>query len=93
MRVAALYLPLLGIVMDAIPQLNCASASSMNRPSAAMGYDDAELDGPPVNQTVAMAIAGTSVYARSDAKVESTPLQVPLTHRRSNAASARCPQQ
>lgn len=76
MRVAALYLPLLGIVMDAIPQLNCQNANSINRPSAAMGDDESDIDGNPVNQTVAMAIAGTSVYARSDAKVESTPLQV-----------------
>ncbi|XP_022087787.1 dedicator of cytokinesis protein 7-like isoform X2 [Acanthaster planci] len=89
MRVAALYLPLLGIVMDAIPQLNCPSASSTNRPSAAMGYDDAELDGYPVNQSVAMAIAGTSVYARSDAKVESTPLQRPPSHTRLSEESTK----
>ncbi|XP_038048648.1 dedicator of cytokinesis protein 7-like isoform X3 [Patiria miniata] len=89
MRVAALYLPLLGIIMDAIPQLNCHSASTVNRPSAAMGYDDAEIDGSPVNQSVAMAIAGTSVYARSDAKVESTPLQRPPSHTRLSEESTR----
>ncbi|XP_033636293.1 dedicator of cytokinesis protein 7-like isoform X4 [Asterias rubens] len=89
MRVAALYLPLLGIVMDAIPQLNCQNANSINRPSAAMGDDESDIDGNPVNQTVAMAIAGTSVYARSDAKVESTPLQRPPSHTRLSEESTR----
>lgn len=60
MRVAALYLPLLGIIIDALPQLNCAAVDPKARPSASFGeMDDVDV---PMNQSVAMAIAGTSIF-------------------------------
>ncbi|KAJ8040484.1 Dedicator of cytokinesis protein 7 [Holothuria leucospilota] len=77
-RVAALYLPLLGICMDALPQINCSNADPKARPSATIGYDLEPT--APLNQTVAMAIAGTSVYARDNRQDSSVPLQRAQSH-------------
>lgn len=53
-RVAALYLPLLGIVIDALPQLH--------------GYRAEETEG--LNPDVAMAIATSSVSSRYETRPE-----------------------
>uniref|UniRef100_A0A8C6W157 Dedicator of cytokinesis 7 n=1 Tax=Nothobranchius furzeri TaxID=105023 RepID=A0A8C6W157_NOTFU len=54
-RVAMLYLPLIGIVMETLPQLHDFTGTSSN------GGEETEGEGNSmINQTVAMAIAGTS---------------------------------
>ncbi|XP_071486500.1 dedicator of cytokinesis protein 7-like [Diadema antillarum] len=69
MRVAALYLPLLGIITDALPQLTCGSVDPKHRPSAALGeMEDTDV---PLNQSVAMAIAGTSIYTGATERTDS----------------------
>ncbi|XP_052826042.1 dedicator of cytokinesis protein 7 isoform X2 [Octopus bimaculoides] len=57
-RLAALYLPLIGIVIDGLPQLYDPNLTSRSRNS----YQDEE--GDRINQHVAMAIAGSSVCER-----------------------------
>ncbi|XP_059922380.1 dedicator of cytokinesis protein 7 isoform X18 [Gadus macrocephalus] len=66
-RVALLYLPLIGIVMEALPQLHDFTESHVQwgRPGCpqggAAGGSGEEADGDVlISQTVAMAIAGTS---------------------------------
>lgn len=61
-RVAMLYLPLIGIVMETVPQLYdfTESLNQRGRPCAA-GEDHDGDGGSMISQTVAMAIAGTSV--------------------------------
>ncbi|XP_036834538.1 dedicator of cytokinesis protein 7 isoform X10 [Oncorhynchus mykiss] len=68
-RVATLYLPLIGIVMETLPQLHdfTESHNQWGRPGGAQGAaggaggDESGEDGNSmISQTVAMAIAGTS---------------------------------
>ncbi|KAK2540532.1 Dock7 [Columba guinea] len=62
-RVAMLYLPLIGVIMEAVPQLYdfTESHNQRGRPSC-VAVDDYESEGGSmISQTVAMAIAGTSV--------------------------------
>nr|XP_023650277.1 dedicator of cytokinesis protein 7 isoform X11 [Paramormyrops kingsleyae] len=62
-RVAMLYLPLIGIVMETLPQLHdfTESHNQWGRPGTT-GVDDHEADANSmISQTVAMAIAGTPV--------------------------------
>ncbi|KAL5022031.1 hypothetical protein ScPMuIL_001186 [Solemya velum] len=58
-RLASLYLPLIGIVIDAFPQLYDPYLDGRYRNS--MNWEGEE--GDKINQDVAMAIAGTSVFA------------------------------
>uniref|UniRef100_A0A2K6F2B7 Dedicator of cytokinesis 7 n=1 Tax=Propithecus coquereli TaxID=379532 RepID=A0A2K6F2B7_PROCO len=62
-RVAMLYLPLIGIIMETVPQLHdfTETHNQRGRPIC-IATDDFESDsGNMISQTVAMAIAGTSV--------------------------------
>uniref|UniRef100_A0A8C6TBE8 Dedicator of cytokinesis 7 n=1 Tax=Neogobius melanostomus TaxID=47308 RepID=A0A8C6TBE8_9GOBI len=67
-RVAMLYLPLIGIVMESLPQLHdfTESHNQWGRPGAPQGTivsgsgEEAEGEANIISQTVAMAIAGTS---------------------------------
>uniref|UniRef100_A0A668A9U7 Dedicator of cytokinesis 7 n=1 Tax=Myripristis murdjan TaxID=586833 RepID=A0A668A9U7_9TELE len=59
-RVAMLYLPLIGIVMETLPQLHDFTGGPQGAAAGASG-EEAEGDGNSmISQTVAMAIAGTS---------------------------------
>ncbi|XP_075688862.1 dedicator of cytokinesis protein 7 isoform X15 [Rhinoderma darwinii] len=61
-RVAMLYLPLIGIVMETVPQLYDFTETHNQRGRPCMAGEDHEGDGGSmISQTVAMAIAGTSV--------------------------------
>ncbi|XP_040264247.1 dedicator of cytokinesis protein 7 isoform X4 [Bufo bufo] len=62
-RVAMLYLPLIGIVMETVPQLYdfTETQNQRGRPNCAAGEDHEGDGGNMISQTVAMAIAGTSV--------------------------------
>ncbi|XP_069088638.1 dedicator of cytokinesis protein 7 isoform X8 [Pleurodeles waltl] len=61
-RVALLYLPLIGIVMETFPQLYDFTENHNQRGRSGISSDDYETDGGSmISQTVAMAIAGTSV--------------------------------
>uniref|UniRef100_A0A4W3IFN6 Dedicator of cytokinesis 7 n=1 Tax=Callorhinchus milii TaxID=7868 RepID=A0A4W3IFN6_CALMI len=66
-RVALLYLPLIGIIMEAVPQLYDFTEPHSQRCRPNLGLaDDGELEsGAVINQTVAMAIAGASVPQHS----------------------------
>ncbi|XP_023370872.1 dedicator of cytokinesis protein 7 [Otolemur garnettii] len=62
-RVAMLYLPLIGVIMETVPQLHdfTETHNQRGRPMC-IATDDYESDsGTMISQTVAMAIAGTSV--------------------------------
>jgi len=60
-RIAKLYVPLIGIVIDALPQLFIESRPSLQlQDSIDTGRVD---DSRGIDQTVAMAIAGSSVYS------------------------------
>ncbi|XP_047669057.1 dedicator of cytokinesis protein 7 isoform X21 [Tachysurus fulvidraco] len=59
-RVAMLYLPLIGIVMETLPQLHDFTES--HNQWGRLGVDEQEAEGNSmISQSVAMAIAGTSV--------------------------------
>ncbi|XP_053325502.1 dedicator of cytokinesis protein 7 isoform X3 [Spea bombifrons] len=62
-RVAMLYLPLIGIVMETVPQLYdfTESLNQRGRSNCSSGEDHENEGGSMISQTVAMAIAGTSV--------------------------------
>lgn len=70
-RVAALYLPLLGIIMDALPQLHGYQMETRNRILVAPTLDDEPQSG--INQSVAMAIAGTSSFGTKTNGTETYP--------------------
>ena len=57
-RVAALYLPLIGIVMDILPQLYDPNVESRSR--TVQRSKETEYQG--IDQSIAMAIAGSTVY-------------------------------
>ncbi|KAH0618546.1 hypothetical protein JD844_017865 [Phrynosoma platyrhinos] len=62
-RVATLYLPLIGVIMESVPQLYdfTESHNQRGRPSCTAAEDYESEGGSMISQTVAMAIAGTSV--------------------------------
>ncbi|XP_041446320.1 dedicator of cytokinesis protein 7 isoform X1 [Xenopus laevis] len=62
-RVAILYLPLIGIVMETVPQLYdfTESHNQRGRPNCTTADDHDGDGGSMISQSVAMAIAGTSV--------------------------------
>ncbi|XP_053549636.1 dedicator of cytokinesis protein 7 isoform X9 [Bombina bombina] len=62
-RVAMLYLPLIGIVMETVPQLYdfTETLNQRGRPNCATVDEHESEGGNMISQTVAMAIAGTSV--------------------------------
>ncbi|XP_064187973.1 dedicator of cytokinesis protein 7 isoform X19 [Anguilla rostrata] len=62
-RVAMLYLPLIGIVMETLPQLHdfTESHNQWGRPGGAGGEEHEGEGNSIISQTVAMAIAGTPV--------------------------------
>uniref|UniRef100_A0A8B9CZ56 Dedicator of cytokinesis 7 n=1 Tax=Anser brachyrhynchus TaxID=132585 RepID=A0A8B9CZ56_9AVES len=73
-RVAMLYLPLIGVIMETVPQLYdfTESHNQRGRPSC-VAVDDYESEGGSmISQTVAMAIAGTSVPQLARGRQHST---------------------
>ncbi|KAG8238879.1 hypothetical protein J437_LFUL018440, partial [Ladona fulva] len=60
-RVAALYLPLIGIVMDSLPQLYAWNSDYRGRTLLGQGHDEMDAQ-TSINQSVAMAIAGSSMF-------------------------------
>uniref|UniRef100_A0A670JFF4 Dedicator of cytokinesis 7 n=1 Tax=Podarcis muralis TaxID=64176 RepID=A0A670JFF4_PODMU len=62
-RVATLYLPLIGVIMESVPQLYdfTENHNQRGRPSCTAMEDYESEGGSMISQTVAMAIAGTSV--------------------------------
>uniref|UniRef100_A0A8D0A841 Dedicator of cytokinesis 7 n=1 Tax=Sander lucioperca TaxID=283035 RepID=A0A8D0A841_SANLU len=85
-RVAMLYLPLIGIVMETLPQLHDFTGGPQG---AAMGSSGEEAEGEGnslISQTVAMAIAGTSTPTPMSRP--SILLQYIVTHRQHGSFSA-----
>ncbi|XP_013919674.1 PREDICTED: dedicator of cytokinesis protein 7-like [Thamnophis sirtalis] len=59
-QVAQLYLPLIGIIMDALPQLYDFTENHLQRGRlASVMVEDGDGDGSTISQSVAMAIAGS----------------------------------
>jgi len=57
-RIATLYVPLIGIVIDALPQL-CVESRPMTQQ-----HSSTEIDGAhSIDQNIAMAIAGSTLYS------------------------------
>ncbi|XP_046870241.1 LOW QUALITY PROTEIN: dedicator of cytokinesis protein 7 [Hypomesus transpacificus] len=97
-RVATLYLPLIGIVMETLPQLHdfTESHSQWGRSGGAQGGaggpggEEAEGEGNSmISQTVAMAIAGTSVPQMSRPSSFMLNPQAPRPHGSFSAESSR----
>ncbi|XP_076063961.1 dedicator of cytokinesis isoform X2 [Oratosquilla oratoria] len=72
-RVATLYLPLINIVIDALPQLH--TFNSCKAHFQANVVDEGESGSSHIHQNVAMAIAGSSMYASRENDYESLPGQ------------------
>ncbi|CAB1332240.1 unnamed protein product [Coregonus sp. 'balchen'] len=96
-RVAILYLPLIGIVMETLPQLHdfTESHNQWGRPGGAQGSaggavgDESVEDGSSmISQTVAMAIAGTSTPVSRPGSVLLNP-QASRLHGTFSAESSR----
>ncbi|XP_021924154.1 dedicator of cytokinesis protein 6 isoform X3 [Zootermopsis nevadensis] len=68
-RVAALYLPLLGIIMDVLPQLYGYHMETRGQTLLLPTLDDTEPQNG-INQSVAMAIAGTSAFGQKTSDTE-----------------------
>ncbi|KAM6965427.1 LOW QUALITY PROTEIN: dedicator of cytokinesis protein 8 [Aplochiton taeniatus] len=66
-KVATLYLPLVGIIIDSINYLDFTVSEARGGKNKTGGPDDDPENVPPINQSVAMAIAGNpfSTLARS----------------------------
>lgn len=62
-RIASLYLPLIGIVIDALPQLYDPNMDAKSRSGGGASLQTDESSTPGIDQTIAMAIAGSSVYS------------------------------
>ncbi|XP_067839366.1 dedicator of cytokinesis protein 8 isoform X2 [Heptranchias perlo] len=58
-KIAALYLPLIGIIMDALPQLYDFTDARIRK--VRPGSSDGDADTSPINQSVASIIAGSHV--------------------------------
>ncbi|XP_054859895.1 dedicator of cytokinesis protein 6 [Eublepharis macularius] len=59
-HVAQLYLPLIGIIMDALPRLcDCTENHSQRGRLASVGVEEGAGDGSTISHSVAMAIAGS----------------------------------
>ncbi|BFY99508.1 hypothetical protein BsWGS_02548 [Bradybaena similaris] len=65
-RVATLYLPLVAIVMEALPQLHDPGLETKVKGIGTLGMDE---EGDKINQRVAMAIAGSNVVSRIHSSV------------------------
>uniref|UniRef100_A0A8C4LRK6 Dedicator of cytokinesis 8 n=1 Tax=Equus asinus asinus TaxID=83772 RepID=A0A8C4LRK6_EQUAS len=60
-KIAALYLPLVGIILDALPQLyDFTAADARSGKNRSNGSDEEQEGTSAINQNVALAIAGTS---------------------------------
>ncbi|XP_027695364.1 dedicator of cytokinesis protein 8 isoform X1 [Vombatus ursinus] len=75
-KVAALYLPLVGIIMDTLPQLYDFTVSDVRGGKSRPNSPDEEQEGgSPINQSVALAIAGNNfnLLKTSGAPLSSLP--------------------
>ncbi|RXG71099.1 Dedicator of cytokinesis protein 7 [Armadillidium vulgare] len=80
-RVASLYIPLINIVIDALPLLYTFNSnkdyyyyySSLNINSLHESKEDSEGTHPHINQNVAMAIAGSSLYTTRESEYDIVP--------------------
>ncbi|XP_071985075.1 dedicator of cytokinesis protein 7 isoform X11 [Engystomops pustulosus] len=90
-RVAMLYLPLIGIIMETVPQLYdfTESHNQRGRPNCGAGEDHEGEGGSMISQTVAMAIAGTSVPQLTRPSSFMMTSQAPRQHSTFSAESSR----
>ena len=61
-RIAKLYVPLIGIVIDALPQLCIETRPAVQQQQESTQMRQAD-DAHGIDQNVAMAIAGSSIYS------------------------------
>ncbi|XP_068201997.1 dedicator of cytokinesis protein 7 isoform X2 [Palaemon carinicauda] len=86
-RVAALYLPLINIVIDTLPQLH-SFASNKNRYMISSINDD-EGGSSHIHQNVALAIASSSVYANKESDYD--VIQGTTEEEMENQQQRKCP--
>ncbi|KAF4025402.1 hypothetical protein G4228_017290 [Cervus hanglu yarkandensis] len=73
-KVAALYLPLVGIILDALPQLyDFTAAEARGGKNRANGSDEEQEGTSAINQNVALAIAGNFNLKTSGTMLSSLP--------------------
>lgn len=73
-KVAALYLPLVGIILDALPQLyDFTAAEARGGKNRASGSDEEQEGTSAINQNVALAIAGNFNLKTSGTVLSSLP--------------------
>ncbi|KAB0368657.1 hypothetical protein FD755_019691, partial [Muntiacus reevesi] len=73
-KVAALYLPLVGIILDALPQLyDFTAAEARSGKNRANGSDEEQEGTSAINQNVALAIAGNFNLKTSGTMLSSLP--------------------
>ncbi|XP_059744916.1 dedicator of cytokinesis protein 8 isoform X4 [Bos taurus] len=73
-KVAALYLPLVGIILDALPQLyDFTAAEARGGKNRANGSDEEQEGTSAINQNVALAIAGNFNLKTSTTMLSSLP--------------------
>ncbi|NXF38007.1 DOCK8 protein, partial [Nyctibius bracteatus] len=64
-KIAALYLPLAGIILDSLPQLHDFTISDVRSGKGRTGSPEEEQESGAINQNVALAIAGNQFSLRS----------------------------
>ncbi|XP_004677678.1 PREDICTED: dedicator of cytokinesis protein 8 isoform X2 [Condylura cristata] len=64
-KIAALYLPLVGIILDALPQLYDFTAADTRSGKNRTNGSDEEEGNSGINQNVALAIAGNNYYLKT----------------------------
>ncbi|ETE63591.1 Dedicator of cytokinesis protein 7, partial [Ophiophagus hannah] len=89
-QVAQLYLPLIGIIMDALPQLYDFTENHLQRGRlASVMVDDGNGDGSTISQSVAMAIAGSPLPHTHRSMVFQMPSMPPRQYSMLSAEASR----
>ncbi|XP_026572566.1 dedicator of cytokinesis protein 6 [Pseudonaja textilis] len=89
-QVAQLYLPLIGIIMDALPQLYDFTENHLQRGRlASVMVDDGNGDGSTISQSVAMAIAGSPLPHTHRSTVFQMPSMPPRQYSMLSAEASR----
>uniref|UniRef100_A0A8C6YB30 Dedicator of cytokinesis 6 n=1 Tax=Naja naja TaxID=35670 RepID=A0A8C6YB30_NAJNA len=89
-QVAQLYLPLIGIIMDALPQLYDFTENHLQRGRlASVIVDDGNGDGSTISQSVAMAIAGSPLPHTHRSTVFQMPSMPPRQYSMLSAEASR----
>ncbi|XP_042203401.1 dedicator of cytokinesis protein 7-like isoform X8 [Homarus americanus] len=87
-RVVGLYLPLISIVIDALPQLHTFASSKYRFLTSSLG-DDSEGGPTHIHQNVALAIAGSTMFANKESDYD--VIQGTTEEEMENQQPRKCP--